>query len=139
VVKLKTPPNPPFFYYRLDDGILAVIVTYDDLKPALEKMEVYGLSDLKKRLKSSLEKIVPLKANSDLYAYVFEDSLYWSLTRSLVINLIDTGKVAIVDPGGHGVSDVYIEHSSGGGDFTSVRISEDIHSRELIWQVQCVP
>ena len=139
MVKLKTPPSPPFFYYRLDDGMSAVIVTYDDLKPALERMEVYGgQSDLKKKLKSSLEKTVPLQANSDLYAYVFEDSGFWSLTRSLVIDLIETGKVAIVDPGGQGVSDVYVEHRGEGGDFTFVRIGEDPNSPQLIWQVRCI-
>ena len=140
-VVLATRPSSPFFYYRLDDDYVllaeptAVLGQLDKWSAEQPHAPPAQASALRSRILSAL----PLRANTDLYAYLLEDDTLWFAIRSLVVDLIEAEKVAVVDDGGNALQRLYVEHDRQARHArTDIRLDKPATSFRIIWRLECI-
>jgi hypothetical protein len=139
-VVLMARPKAPFFYYRLGDYVFlaepsALLGQLDSWSAGQPKAPVLAASALRSRILSAL----PLRANTDLYGYSIEDPDLWTITRSLVIELIEAEKAAVIDDGGYALQRLYVEHDRRARSVrTDIRLGKPATAFRLIERVDCI-
>jgi hypothetical protein len=138
-VVLTARPNAPFFYYRLGDYVFlaepATLLGQLENWSAGQPRAPASASALRSRILAAL----PLRANADLYAYILEDPDLWDVTRSLVVELIESEKAAVTDDGGNPLPRLYVEHDRRVQlARTDIRLGKPARSFLLIERLECI-
>jgi hypothetical protein len=138
LVTLARPPNSPFYYYRLDDEYV-VLIDHAAIVAKLSAPDAATPNRPKAVLRANLLSSAPLRENKDLYAYILADPGQWFPIRSLVIDLIESGKASVIDAGANPLKDLYVEHDRQvKGIATSVRLHKPKQALQLIWRLDCI-
>jgi hypothetical protein len=109
VVHLQGKPTGPAFYYRTD-LYHVVFVSQASMTAFLNKLTIPDSATTAKALVKSIRADMPLREDRDLFRYNFSDWFNMNLTESMLVDLLEHGKVALVAPGGDLVEKITIVH-----------------------------
>lgn len=109
VVRLKSKPTGPAFYYRTD-LYHVVFVSQASMAAFLDKLSIPDSAVTAKSLFKSIRADMPLREDHDLFRYNFSDWFNMDLIESMLADLLEHGNAALVAPGGERVEKITIVH-----------------------------
>jgi hypothetical protein len=136
-VALAPRPAAPYFYYRLGDYV--VVASPDVVKDEIQKWPQHVDSSFSK-LRDWILSALPLHDEADLYTGVLRDPDVWFSANSLIIDLIESGRVAVIGIGGDPLPRLYVEHEGKRNEYagTAVRLEKSARAMTLLTRSECI-
>jgi hypothetical protein len=134
-ITLSALPASPRFYYRADRYV--VLIGQDQLRDYLRKPgTMYPSASM--TLAGMVSSDMPLKRDQDLFAYNFVDWQLWAPIESVVMDLVSSGKVAVVDLGGNPIPFVTLVRDAKPGGVLRRAFAGKRGVNEMLWRVDCI-
>jgi hypothetical protein len=134
-IALAAPPASPRFYYRADRYV--VLISQDELRDYLSK-SVAPYPRASKTLAAMVSSDMPLKGDRDLFAYNFADWQLWAAIETAVMDLLSSGKVAVVDLGGNSIPFVTLVRDAKPSGVLRRAYAGKKGDNEMLWRVDCI-
>jgi hypothetical protein len=120
-------------------GDYVVVAAPDVVKDEIQKWPQHVDSSFSK-LRDWILSALPLHDEADLYTGVLRDPDVWFSANSLIVDLIESGRVAVIGIGGDPLTRLYVEREGKKNEYagTSVRIEKSARATTLITRTECI-